>query len=240
MKILLNSDLGEAKSFENASELLRCVDLVNIGGNFGEGNEATLRQYVRLARERLMQVGALAGPADGVDAGSGTRKFGPREVVSFLEEAASSLQRAADGEAGLVGHVKLRGVLREACDERTDLAEACVDWMEAELEGIPLIVGAGGLLHAVAEARGVPLLREICAGRGYADEARFIPRGEAGALIEDPDEAAQRISAWRATGYLSAGGGKQWLVEAETVCVPADSPRSVEIARAVRGALALQ
>jgi UPF0271 protein len=93
------------------------------------------------------------------------------------------------------------------------------------------------LLHAVAEARGVPLMREIFAGRGYADEARFIPRGEAGALIEDPGVAAQWISAWRATGYLPIGAGKKWLVEAEAICVPADSPESVELARRLREVL---
>jgi UPF0271 protein len=131
--------------------------------------------------------------------------------------------------------VKLHGALYHLCDERTDLAEACVDWMEAELEGVPLIVGAGGLLHAVAEARGVPLLREIFAERGYADEARLVPRGEAGALIGEAAEVGRRMEEWRATGFLAMSDGKKWLVEAETVCVHADSPGSVEVARVLRG-----
>jgi UPF0271 protein len=92
-------------------------------------------------------------------------------------------------------------------------------------------------LHAVAEARGVPLRREIFAERGYADEARLLPRGVAGAVIDDPLHAARRIREWKTTGYLEVGDGKMWLVEAETVCVHADSPRSVEIARAVRDVL---
>jgi UPF0271 protein len=99
---------------------------------------------------------------------------------------------------------------------------------------VPLIVGAGGLLHAVAEARGVPLLREIFAERGYADEARLLPRSEAGALIDDPEKVAQRIREWHATGYLMVGSGKRWLVEAETVGLHADSPQCVPIACALR------
>jgi UPF0271 protein len=59
----------------------------------------------------------------------------------------------------------------------------------------------------------------------------------AGALIDDPVHAARRIGEWKTTGYLQVGDGKKWLVEAETVCVHADSPRSVEIARAVRDVL---
>ena len=146
-------------------------------------------------------------------------------------------QRTVDGGRGCVGHVKLRGALREACDERADLAEACVDWMDAEWEGVPLIVGAGGLLHAVAEARGVALWRGISADRAYAGEALPVPRGEPGAIISDADVVARQMNEWMATGFLKLRGGLQWLVEAETVCVQSDTPRIVDIARAVRGAL---
>ena len=62
----------------------------------------------------------------------------------LLSEQVGALQRVVRAEGGAVGHVKLHGVLSCLCDERTDLAEACVDWMEAELEGASLVVGAGG------------------------------------------------------------------------------------------------
>ena len=93
------------------------------------------------------------------------------------------------------------------------------------------------MLHAVAEARGVPLLREILAGRVYADEARLVPRAQPGAVIDDPTEATRRIEEWRKTGHLALTDGRRWLVEAETVGVSADSPQSAEIARAVRNVL---
>lgn len=233
MEVLLNADFLPAKVPGNESLLIGLIDLVNLdGGLFGYDDEEC-RRVAREAVARGVRIGALVGCASGAE-------MRASDLTRLLSEKVGRSRKLLEEAGGSVQHVKLHGAPADLCQERTDLAEACVDWMEAELEGIPLIVGAGGLLHAVAEARGVPLLREICAGRGYADEARFIPHAEAGALIEDPDEAAQRISAWRATGFLSVGGGKQWLVEAETVCVPADSPRSVEIARAVRGALALQ
>jgi lactam utilization protein B len=92
----------------------------------------------------------------------------------------------------------------------------------------------------VAEARGVPLLREILAGRVYADEARLVPLGRRGAAIEDPADAVRRIEDWRKTGYLALADGRRWLVEAETIGVSADLLQGLEIARAVRGALALK
>ena len=234
MKVLLNCDLGEGEPVETTAALLEVIDLANIACGGHAGDEETMRRVVRAALERGVQTGAHPGWSDRENFGRVAPEVSARDLTFLLEDQVGAFRRAAAAEGASVGHVKLHGALYHLCDERTDLAEACVDWMEWELEGVPLIVGAGGLLHAVAEARGVPLLREIFAERAYADEARLLPRGEAGALIEDPDEAAQRLVRWKSTGYLPVGAGKSWLVEAETVCVHADSPRSVEVARAVR------
>jgi len=89
----------------------------------------------------------------------------------------------------------------------------------------------------VAEARGVPLLREITAGRSYVDEARLMPPDQAKALIEDADAVARTIAEWKQSGHLPTASGKKWLVEAETVCVIPGTPRDLDIARAVRGVL---
>jgi UPF0271 protein len=237
MKVLLNCDLGEGEPAETTAALLEVIDLANIacGGHAGDGE--TMQRVVRAALERNVQTGAHPGWPDRGNFGRAPAAVSARDLTTLLTDQVGSFRRAAAAAGGLVGHVKLHGALYHLCDERTDLAEACVDWMESELEGVTLIVGAGGLLHAVAEARGVPLLREIFAERGYADEARLVARGQAGALIDDPSTVARRIGAWKETGYLETGAGKQWLVEAETVCVHADSPASVDLARAVREVL---
>ena len=237
MKVLLNCDLGEGEAAATTTALLALVDLANVACGGHAGDEETMRRVVREALGRGVQTGAHPGWVDRENFGRAAVEVSAGELTRLLREQVRALQRVAAGEGGRVGHVKLHGVLYHLCDERTDLAEACVDWMESELEGVPLIVGAGGLLHAVGEARGVPLLREIFAERGYADEARLLPRGAAGALLDDPLRVAGRIRDWQTSGYLEIGGGKKWLVEAETVGVHADSPGSVVMARAVREAL---
>lgn len=237
MKVLLNCDLGESESAETTAALLGLVDLANVACGGHAGDEATMQGVVRAALERGVQTGAHPGWPDRGSFGRAAAEVSARDLTVLLGEQIGLFRRISAAAGGHVGHVKLHGALYHLCDERTDLAEACVDWMEAELEGVPLIVGAGGLLHAVAEARGVPLLREIFAERGYADEARLLARGQPGSLIADPQEAAERIRAWKASGHLPVGSGRPWLVEAETVCVHADSPGSVELARAVRAAL---
>ena len=159
------------------------------------------------------------------------------DPAGILQREVGAMKAWLGERGGRVAQVKLCGRLGSSCEEESAVAEACVDWMESELEGVPLVVGAGGLLHAVAEARGVPLLREICADRGYADEARLVPPGAAGEVIRDPAVVARRLRAWVSTGFLETVDGNKWLVEVETVCVHADSPGSLEVAREVRNVL---
>ncbi|MGA1130613.1 MAG: LamB/YcsF family protein, partial [Chthoniobacterales bacterium] len=221
MKVLLNCDLGEGEPAETTAALLEVIDLANVACGGHAGDEKTMRRVVCAALERGVQTGAHPGWPDRESFGRAGAEVSAPELTRLLADQVGALRRVAAAEGAPIGHVKLHVALYHLCDERTDLAEACVDWMDSELERVPLIVGAGGLLHAVAEARGVPLLREIFAERGYADEARLLPRGRPGALIGDPDQAAQRIGAWRSTGCLPVGAGRPWLVEAETVCVHA-------------------
>lgn len=222
---MLNVDLCGGEEAVEASAPTAAIDLINV-----DADETVLRRVAAEALDRGVTIGALLTIGD-------TKEVSPAGLTGLMSGQIAAMERALAESGARLGHVKLHGALRLLCDERSDLAEACVDWMELEREGVPLIVGAGGLLHAVAEARGVPLLREILAGRVYADEARLVAHGRPGAVIEDPAEAARRIAEWMKTGYLTLADGRRWLVEAETIGVSADSPRSAEMARAVREVL---
>jgi UPF0271 protein len=231
MKVLLNCDFGLGETPETATALLGFVDWANLACcDRSNRHDDALARVAREALVRGRQTGALVGWVGGADVSA-------RELTELMSEGIGHLRRLLKEAGGTVGHVKMHEALAYLCDQRTDLAEACVDWMESELEGVPLIVGAGGLLHAVAEARGVPLMREIFAARGYADEAHVCPRGDQGGRIDDPARVVERLSDWKTSGYLPVGAGKKWLVEAETICVPADSPESVELARRLREVL---
>jgi len=229
MEVLLNADFFPESAPEGASELLDLVDLANVACSPRSRNALALRSLAKDASLRGVRIGALVRYFGG--------EVSARELTSLMEEEIGSVRRLLGESGGAVQHVKLHGLLADLSDEHSDLAEACVDWMESELEGTPLVVRTGGLLHAVAEARGVPLLREITAGRSYVDEARLMPPDQAKALIEDAGAVARTIAEWKQSGHWPTASGKKWLVEAETVCVTPGMPRDLEIARAVRSVL---
>lgn len=168
------------------------------------------------------EIGVLVGLGDA----------GPAPV-DVLQREVGAIRERLSLRGGRLAQVKLCGELFHWCEESTAAAEACVDWMYAEAEGIYLVVAAGGLLHAVAEARGVPLRREILADRLYEGEAKLAPQEAVGEV----SAAVERVRDWKATELLRLAGGGAWLVEAELVSLSAETSQSLALARSLRNVL---
>ena len=74
---------------------------------------------------------------------------------------------------------------------------------------------------------------EAFADRRYAADGSLAPRGRAGAVIEDPAEAAEQALRIVRDGEVAAVGGARVGVHAETLCLHGDTPGAAAIARAV-------
>jgi len=78
---------------------------------------------------------------------------------------------------------------------------------------------------------------EAFADRAYQPDGQLVPRSDAGAVILDPAQIAERVLAMVKTGSVTAVDGSVIAIEVESVCVHGDSPGAVEIAGAVRDRL---
>jgi UPF0271 protein len=78
---------------------------------------------------------------------------------------------------------------------------------------------------------------EAFADRRYERDGSLRSRRLAGALLGADEAAAQAVSIAR-DGVVVASDGTRLPVDADTLCIHGDSPGAVEIARAVRAALA--
>lgn len=217
VKVLLGVD---APAGVLPREMMVLADVVNLPP---VGKSADL---CRALAEEGVETGVLVGLTDESGDPAGT-----------LQREVGAMQGLLVGSGGRLAQVKLCGRLCRSCEEDSAAAEACVDWMYAGAPGVYLVVGAGGLLHAVAEARGVPLRREIVADRLYQSEARLAPTDGSGWESAEVESAVERIRAWKQTELLKLAGGGDWLVEAELVSVSADRPGSADLARGIRGVL---
>ncbi len=96
---------------------------------------------------------------------------------------------------------------------------------------------AGSPMVAVLQQMGFRVAREAFVDRGYAPGGTLVPRDRPGALITDPVTAASRAVRLVREGLVTSVDGTEVPVQADTLCVHADTPGSAHIAAAARAAL---
>lgn len=237
----LNADLGEGFGIWRLGDdeaLLQVVSSANVACGFHAGDPTTMRRVCAGAAAAGVRVGAQISYRD-------LAGFGRRFVDVPADELADDLlyQLAAlDGIARAGGtrvtYVKPHGALYNATVHHEQQAQAVVEAVLAFDRRLPVLGLPGSALLRAVEAAGLRPVAEGFADRGYTSEGTLVPRGEPGALVSDPAVVADRAVRMARDGVVEAVDGTQLVLPVESVCVHGDSPGAVEMARAVRAALA--
>lgn len=240
LTIDLNADLGEGFGTARAADDLELLDLVssaNIACGFHAGDEITMRDTVRAARERGVSIGAHPSYPD--IPGFGRRELGlsPREIehhVSYQLHAISNVCAAQD--AKLV-YVKPHGALynRAAWDPKA--AEAICRSIAAVDRSMTLLGLPSSEMSRAAEDAGVRFANEAFVDRAYTPGGRLMPRNEPGAVIHDVQTAVSRSLMLVHEGVLAASDGSELRIEAQSLCVHGDNLDASAILHRLRRSL---
>lgn len=220
--LLLNIDAGEYP--DEPDELFEVAGLVSIACGGHAGDAASMGRAIGLCHRYGTKAGAHPSFADREGFGRRALDVTPEALEDSVAEQVGAIAWCADALGVRLGYVKAHGALYHAADREPALALALVRGAERGLRaGAFTLVGpAGGALARAAEARGHAFAREGFADRGARADGSLVPRGEPGALVTDPLVAAARALALARSGAV------------DTVCVHADTPGALGIARAVR------
>ena len=145
-----------------------------------------------------------------------------RASVAEQCHALASVARALDVP---LGFVKPHGALYHAANRDRALAEATLRGaVEALGDSVTVLGPPSGALRDVAVELGLAFAREGFADRAMRADGSLVPRGEPGAMIDEPAKAAAQARAL--------------APKVDTICVHGDTSGALAIARAVREALA--
>src|SRR5476649_2275684 len=133
-----------------------------------------------------------------------------------------------------LNHIKPHGSLYGMAARNEAMAHAICD--AADIFKVPLMGMIGTQHEIIYPARGHALIAEYYADLDYNDDGSLIITREHQAV--DPDQAASRCLRAIAEGKTRSIHGRDVAVRADSVCVHSDTPNAVEVARAVRDALA--
>ncbi|WP_454050763.1 LamB/YcsF family protein [Cellulomonas sp. Marseille-Q8402] len=239
----LNCDLGEGYGDWTLGEpgtddaLLAVVTSANVACGFHAGDPAIMAARCATAVARGVAVGAHVGYRD--LAGFGRRRLDvpPGVLAAEVAYQVGALQAVARTVGGRVRYVKPHGALYNRIVADEEQAAAVVAGVLGVDPGLAVVGLPGSAVLRLAREAGLRTVTEAFVDRGYLADGTLVPRTRPGALVTDPDEAAERAVRMARDGVVASVDGGDVAVEAASLCVHSDTPGAVPVARAVRAAL---
>lgn len=221
----INCDMGERDDVPEEA-IMPLITSANVacGGHAGGGR--AMERTLALAIEHHVRCGAHPGYPDRANFGRLALPMSAAEIAQTVYEQVAELDAAACILNCSLTHVKPHGALYNTAAVDGEVAAAIAEGVRRWNPGVPLVGLAGSRMLEVWRRAGFEVIAEGFADRAYEPDGTLRPRHLPGAVISDPNAAAEQAAA------LAAGG------RVETICVHSDSPRAVEILRAIRARLA--
>lgn len=239
MRVDLNADLGETVDGMPTADdeaMFAVISSANVACGGHAGDAVSMREAVDRAARFGVAVGAHPSYDDREHFGRVPRDPDPADLrVSVAAQLDALVSAGAD-----LRYVKPHGALYHAVSADPVQAAAVVAAVadHAALLGRPLpVLGLPGAIAGAAASAGLPFVHEAFLDRGYTAAGGLVPRGEAGALIDDPARVAERALRLVRDGEVETVDGDRLAVEAASLCLHGDTPSAVAMARAVRAAL---
>jgi len=232
--IELNADIGEG--CDDAS-LMPYLARVSIACGGHAGDLASMTAALRLAAEHGVAVGAHPGYPDRAQFGRRVLAASADEIVMWVTQQSEALAEEASRQGLRLMHVKPHGALYNAAARDADVAQAIVAAVTA-LDPTWVLVGlSGSALIAAGRAAGLPVLNEAFVDRRYQSNGRLVSRETPGALVTDPEMAAQQALALARGAPVATLDGGTLRIRTDTLCLHGDTPGALKIAQAVHAAL---
>jgi 5-oxoprolinase (ATP-hydrolysing) subunit A len=222
----INADLGEGFPFD--VDIIPMISSCSIasGGHFGD--EASMRNTIRLAKRYNVKVGAHPSFPD-------TKNFG-RIIMELtnVELQQSLVQQMEDffmvcGEEQIeVNHIKLHGALYNlaAIDEK--IAGLVIQSILKVTSNTMVYLPGNSVLYA--KAKGIlPLKREAFIDRSYTESGLLVSRNLPGAILDTPEKCLKQLVKMVIENKVTTINGNQIPIQAETFCIHGDHPNSVAV-----------
>jgi UPF0271 protein len=226
----LSADLGEGSPGED--EIWPLIDSANVacGGHYGD--EQSMAEAVRLAREYGVKLGAHPSYPD-------RENFGRRSLDITTDALRDSLiaQIGALRALAPLHHVKPHGALYNDAHKNRAFADVIVAAMRGVDPSLALVAPDHSQMAAAARAAGIRVIREAFADRRYEPDGSLVSRKVPGSTLTIEQAAAQAALLAR-EGVVIARDGSRVPIAFDTLCIHADMEGAVERLRAIRLQLA--
>jgi UPF0271 protein len=231
MKIDLNADVGEGM---DDAPVLAAVTSVNVACGLHAGDAITIERTVARAVELGLGIGAHPGYADKEHFGRNAVEMPLADLEALILYQVGAVAGFVRSHGGELKHVKPHGALYHRASESAEVARAVASAVRRFDAGLFLVGPPDSRLIEAGREAGLRVAVEAFADRGYRSDGRLVPRGQAGALHADADQAAAQALSIARDGTVVATDGSVVHLRADTLCLHGDTPDAGKIAARVR------
>lgn len=234
----LNCDLGEGWGpWEKGNDagVMPFLDWANVACGGHAGDPDTMVRTLDLARAHGVKVGAHPGYPDRRYFGRMRLDMPVPSLVREVQAQVGALRALATAVGVSLHHVKPHGALYNAMMTDDELLVALAEGVAATEPDLVFVLQATPERdrHAAALAHtGLELAFELFADRRYEPDGRLQSRSIAGAVITDPEQAAEHVGELLAGRVTTADGPLE--LSGDTLCVHGDNPGALEALRRIR------
>jgi 5-oxoprolinase (ATP-hydrolysing) subunit A len=236
-KLAINCDMGESFGLYKMGDdegLMPHITIANVACGFHASDPTVMARTVRLAKSHNVKVGAHPSLPDLQGFGRREMKMRPEELTDCIIYQVGALKGFLEREGMELFHIKPHGSLYGMAARSPEVAKAIAD--AGKVFNVPIMGMVGTLHERVYPAAGLEFISEYYADLDYDDEGMVIITREHHAF--DPGRAAERALRAVREGVAVSVNGKDVKVRADCICVHSDTPNAIELARAVKRAVA--
>lgn len=240
--VAINCDVAEgfgAWAFGDDRAILEHVTAANVACGFHAGDPSIIRRACGDAVAAGASIGAQVSYRDLAGFGRRFIDVAQADLVNDLIYQIGALQLLAAAEGGRISYVKAHGALYNVSAKMVEHATAIVEAVAVAGDRLPVMCQPGTEVWRVAHAAGLEPVAEVFADRAYTAEGLLVPRSVPGAVITDPQQAAEQSLQLVLSRSVTAITGETVPLEVApgSVCLHSDTPGAAEIARRVAQAL---
>ena len=237
MEININCDLGEKSklhSNENDPALLEIVNSANVACGYHAGDEDTMREVIKISKNRGVSIGAHPSFNDPDNFGRERMNLSENEIRKLIIDQYEILQKIAQENNENVSHMKPHGALNNMACEDLELATILAKVIYEIDKDLIYLVPTGSKMEIAAKKLNMKIACEIFADRNYEDDGNLVSRKKPHALIIDTEQAKKHVLNMVKNQAINCHSGKQIPCEIDSVCIHGDNASSLATAKSIR------
>lgn len=234
-KILLNADLGEGGSNDEA--IMPLIDIANIACGGHAGNKHTIRNTILLAKKQNIAVSAHPGYNDKTNFGRLSIDYTLQELLNEITNQLKTINEIASEYGCPVRYIKPHGALYHDASQTEHIANTLVQACKTMGDQVVLIGPPKSELLKVAKKQGFSTLTEGFIDRRYKKNGSLQSRELPDAVITNIELATKQALSIARYGVVECINGDILKLKPDTLCLHGDTPGAIQLARSVSESL---